>query len=159
MRRIPMIRKFSIAIMLMCFLGTSAFAQVNPKKPLRGRQGTYKLADKKGYHGPIDIPRCDASAEKILERWRGSLVIEYSKGTVLVNGESWIFVFDHPFFSVSAQRPSDPSIKGRIDVAFHLKDRDGPNGRYKQGVAFLIYSGDNPTCQTGVLFAGDWTPP
>ena len=154
-----MIRKLNIAMMLVCFLGISASAQVNQKKPSPGGYGTYKLADKKGYHGPIDIQRCDASAEKILDRWRGSLVIEYGRGTLSVNGEPWLFTLAPPFFSVRAQRSPDPSIKGRIDVLFRLKYWSGSKGSEKRGEALLMYSGDNPACQTGVLFAGEWTPP
>ena len=148
-----MIHKFHIAMMLVCFLGISAPAQADKKTP-NGWEGTYKLKDRKGYLSATGVPRCDASAEEILDRWRGLLVIEYSKGAVSVNGESWI---SDPAYlwclSVYAHRPPDPSIPGRINISFHTQGRD------RRGVALLVYSDESAKCLTSIAFAGERTKP
>ena len=137
--------------MIACLLGVSALARADNKSS-EGWYGTYKLKDKKGYVSAIDIPRCDASAEEILDRWRGSLVIKYSKGAILVNDESWILdpVILPLCPGISAHRPLDPSIKGRIDVSFQLDRRE------RRGVAFLSCSYEDTKCKIAIAFTGDW---
>ena len=145
-----MTRGLNLRVMLVCLLVMPVPAEANPDTP-EGRHGTYKLTDMRGYSRSIGLPLCDAKAERILDRWRGSLVIKYSKGAVSVNEEQWIFEGDYPLTNAGAQRPSDSSINGQIEVWFKRS--------YKRGLAHLVYSDETKKCQTAVAFIGKWVEP
>ena len=138
-----------LRVILVCLLGVPAFAWADQNSP-EGRHGTYTLADRPGYVKSIGTPLCDASAEKLLDRWRGSLVIKYSKGAVSVNGEPWIFDGDWST-NAGAHRPPDPSVKGRLFVGFSV--------RKKLGGASLSFSDEGRTCGTAIAFFGKWSEP
>ena len=81
-------------------------------------------------------------------------MIEYSKGAVSVNGESWI---SDPAYlwclSVYAHRPPDPAIHGRINISFHTRGSD------RDGVALLVYSDESTKCLSAIAFIGERTKP
>lgn len=135
---------------LVCTFAGPALAKADENTP-EGRYGTYKLTDMTGYQKAHGLPFCEANAEKILDKWRGTLTIKYSKGTILVNDEPWIFDGDYSITNVVGHRPPDPKIKGRIDVGF-LRVR-------KRGLATLFYFDEGRTCSTVVAFTGKWTEP
>jgi hypothetical protein len=136
--------------MLVCIFVTPAFAESNQNTP-EGRYGTYKLTDMPGYSKSLGLPLCDPIAENILDKWRGPLVIKYSKGTVWVNEEQWILNGDYPLTNVVARRPADSKINGRIEATFKPSHR--------RGLAHLVFSDDGRKCQTAVAFIGRWTKP
>jgi len=143
-----MINNLNLRLILVCLLGMPAFAWADRDRA-EGRYGTYTLADRPGYLQSIGTPLCDASAEKLLDRWRGSLVIKYSKGAVSVNGEPWIFDGDWST-NAGAHRPDLP-VKGRLFVGFSI--RKGLGG------ASLSFSDEGRTCATSIAFFGKWAEP
>ena len=140
----------ALRVTIVFLLGVPAFAWAD-QNSAKGRHGTYTLTDMPGHGKSIGKPLCDASADKILDQWRGSLVIKYSKGTVSVNGEPWIFVGDYPWMNAGANRPPDSSIKGNLFVGFHRS--------YKRGMAVLFFSDEARTCSTSIAFIGKWVEP
>lgn len=148
--RYLMINNLNLRVILVCLLGMTAFAWADQDRAER-RYGTYTLADRPGYVKSIgSTPLCDASAEKLLDRWRGSLLIKYSKGAVSVNGEPWIFDGDWST-NAGAHRPPDPSVKGRLFV--------GLDRSYKRGMGSLTFSDEDRTCSTTIAFIGKWAEP
>ena len=154
-RHNPMLYNLNIAIIFVCLFNIPASAQV-AHKAFPEWYDTYQLTDRKGHVGALFSPRCDASAEKILDQWRGSLVFKYSQGAVSVNDEPWILDLDHQCPKVIAHRPPDPSIKGRVDISFYLDDRG--RGK-KRGIAHLAYSEGDPACLTAIVFVSKWIEP
>jgi hypothetical protein len=148
--RNSMILDSSIRVIILCLLSSSVSADSNQNTP-EGRHGTYKLTDRPGYHKAIGLPLCDGKAEKVLDKWRGSIVIKYSKRAVSLNGEQWTFEGDYPLTNAGAKRPPDPAINGGLEIWFKRS--------HSRGLATLVFSDDGRTCQTSIAFIGKWVEP
>ena len=145
-----MVRSRALVLIMVSLIGTSTSAWAERNRPGRWH-GTYTLTDRPGYKKSITLPLCDPSAEKILDRWRGTLVIKHADKAVTVNGEQWIYDGEYLSVNAAAHRPPDSSIKYRIDILF--------GGRSKTGIASLLLSDEDRRCATVLAFIGKWAEP
>lgn len=101
----------------------------------------------RGWHS-----RCSADIDKQLERWRGTIQVEY-RGVVLIDREPWVLIKDSPspFEAIREEREGQPFV---VEMFLRRQGATATGGL----VVMQKRSDGTISCATAVKVSGKYSP-